>query len=92
MSIAAPLRPPLKSGFLNQKASRATASDSVTTATGRPRMRRAGSPTTTPMAMATTADSSGASGNGTSQFMANRCREYAPTPASESWARDTWPA
>ena len=54
-------------------------------------MRSAGSPTITPMAIATTAASSGANGNGTCSCCWMRVREKAPTPARVSCAKEIWP-
>ena len=76
----------------NHTASMAYASASVTTPSVRPRMRRAGRPTTTPMAVATSAASSGANGNGTPQSSVRVLRLNAAVPARASWASETWPA
>ena len=63
-----------RSVLRNQIASRATASTRVTTATGRPRMRRAGMPTTTPTTAACAA-TIGATGNGGVQLHRERAEE-----------------
>ena len=81
-----------KSLLRNQNASSATASASVTTARGRPRTRIAGSPTTTPIAIAPSAASSGAIGKGTPQLVVSGERRKPPAPARVSWANETWPA
>ena len=71
----------------------------MTTATGNPRMRTAGNPTTTPTTIAPSAASSGASGNGIEVWMMGICQlavrgpsRNPATPASVSWAREIWPA
>ena len=58
---------PTRSVFLNHTAWTVTASDSVTIANGKPRIRKAGIPTTTPITVAPSAATIGASGNGTPQ-------------------------
>ena len=55
-------------------------------------MRSAGRPTTTPRAVAMRAASTGAMGNGTPQLSVSVLSEKPATPASVSWANDTWPA
>src|SRR5579871_6869743 len=81
-----------KSVFRNQYASTATARARVTTANGRPRMRVAGRPTTTPTTVAPKAAKIGAIGKGTPQLTVSGLRRNAATPANTSWASDTWPA
>ena len=81
-----------KSVFWNHTASKATASASVTTATGNPRTRRAGSPTTTPITIATVAARSGAIGKGTPQLTVSGLRTKPAAPARVSCASDTCPA
>ena len=88
----APAEPPLKSLLRNQSASRHTANVSVTTPTSSPRMRSAGKPTTTPMAVAPTAARIGAIGNGMCHDVVNPLSKKPATPASVSWASEIWPA
>jgi len=78
-----------KSVLRNQNASSVYAIVSVTTATVRPRIRKAGKPITTPMTAANTAASSGAIGNGTFQLVVIGPTRNAATPAIASCARDT---
>ena len=79
-----PLSPPLNDGLRNQKVSRNTASASVTTMKGSPRIRRAGNPTTTPMTVAISAARIGANGNGIPSSVFTTLNPKAPTPARVS--------
>lgn len=88
----APSIPPLYSLLRNQNASRKTARPSVTTATGNPRIRSAGSPTTTPTTVATRAARIGAMGNGIPMSTVNRLSMNAPTPPRVNCASEIWPA
>ena len=63
-----PARCPTMSVLRNHSASMAYAKASVTTPSVRPRRRRAGSPITTPITVATSAARSGAIGNGMCQL------------------------
>ena len=68
-------------GLLNTKLWIASAAASVTTASWAPRMRRAGTPTTTPSAVAISAESRMLSGNGTPQFVVTFDRANPAEPA-----------
>ena len=75
--------------FSNHIASTVTAKARVTTAKGRPRTRSAGSPTRTPIPVATSAASIGAMGNGMPQLSVIGLRMKPATPARVSWANET---
>ena len=83
---------PTYSELRNHTASIATPSARVTTATGRPRMRSAGSTITTPTTVAPRAASSGAIGNGMSRSVVSGPRMKPATPARVSWASEICPA
>jgi hypothetical protein len=85
------LASPTKAGFLKKNSAMATPPASVTIARFVPRKRSAGSPTTTPNAAAIVAASSGATGNGMSQFIASFDSENPAIPAKAIWANDVWP-
>ena len=89
--MGSPPDPPSMLLFWNQMASMATAKARVTMATKRPRMRRAGSPTTTPTTVATRDARIGAIGNGTPHECPMVLRANPATPARASWASEICP-
>ena len=87
-----PSKPPVSDAFWKISELNTSESASVTIASVTPRVRIAGSATSTPTAVATTTPSTTATTKGTSKPFAARAAAHAPNPASAYWHSDSWPA